>query len=65
MIEIGQIVKNLIPTEAVTINQIQMLGSMVSVKFTGVNSNRVNTKVLSTHEFEHLEVLTQEGSFNF
>ncbi len=65
MIEIGQIVKNLIPTEAVTINQIQMLGSMVSVKYTGVNSNRVNTKVLSTSDFEQLEVLTNEGSFNF
>ncbi|MDP3445705.1 MAG: DEAD/DEAH box helicase, partial [Ignavibacteria bacterium] len=65
MIEIGQIVKNLIPTEAVTINQIQMLGSMVSVKYTGVNSNKVNTKVLSTYEFDQLEVLAQEGSFNF
>ena len=65
MIEIGQIVKNLIPTEAVTINQIQMLGPMVSVKYTGVNSNRVNTKVLSNSDFEQLEVLTNEGSFNF
>jgi len=65
MIEIGQIVKNLIPNEAVTINQIQMLGSMVSVKYTGVNTNKVSTKVLSSIEFENLEVLTHEGSFNF
>ena len=65
MIKIGQIVKNLIPAEAVTINHIQMLGSMVSVKYTGVNSNRVNTKMLSTNTFEQLEVLTAEGSFNF
>jgi SNF2 family DNA or RNA helicase len=65
MIETGQIVKNLIPSEPVAINQIQMLGSMVSVKFTGINTYRVNTKVLSVNEFEKLEVLTQEGSFNF
>ncbi len=29
MIEIGQIVKNLVPSEAVTINHIQKMGSMV------------------------------------
>jgi hypothetical protein len=41
-IENGQIIKNLIPTEPVTINQIQPLGTMVSIKFTGVNTNRAN-----------------------
>jgi superfamily II DNA or RNA helicase len=64
-IEIGQIVKNLIPSEPVTVNQIQPLGSMVSIKFTGVNTNRANTKVISKAEFEALEMLSQEGTFNF
>jgi SNF2 family DNA or RNA helicase len=64
-IENGQIIKNLIPTEPVTINQIQPLGSMVSIKFTGVNTNRASTKVISREEFESLEILTQEGTFNF
>lgn len=64
-IETGQIVKNLIPTEAVTINQIQPLGSMVSLKYTGVNTNRVNTKVITKEQFELLEVLADEGTFNF
>lgn len=64
-IQINQIVKNLIPTEPVTINQIQPLGAMVSLKFTGVNSNKVNSKVISTADFDKLEVLTEEGSFNF
>lgn len=64
-IEIGQIVKNLIPTELVTINQIQPLGSMVSLKYTGVNTNRVNTKVIARDQFESLEVLAEEGSFIF
>lgn len=65
LVEAGQIVKNLIPTEPVTVNQIQLLGSMVSLKFTGLNTNRANTKVISKEEFETLEVLSQEGSFNF
>ncbi|WP_431215152.1 DEAD/DEAH box helicase [Puia sp. P3] len=64
-IETGQIVKNLIPAEPVTVNQIQPLGSMVSIKFTGVNTNRANTKVISKDEFDALEMLTQEGTFNF
>lgn len=64
-IQPGQIVKNLIPTEPVTINQLQPLGKMVSLKFTGVNSNRASTKVIPAAEFERLEVLTQEGTFNF
>lgn len=65
MVDKGQIVKNLIPSEPVTINKVQMLGSMVSLSFTGVNTNRASTKVISLSEFENLEVLTDEGSFNF
>ena len=64
-IQPGQIVKNLIPAEPVTINKVQKLGSSVSVSFTGVNTNRANTKVISTSEFDHLEILTDEGTFNF
>lgn len=65
MIEPGNIVKNLIPTEPVTINKVQMLGDMVSLTFTGINTNKANTKVVTNQEFENLEVLTDEGSFNF
>ena len=61
----GHIVKNLIPAEAVIINHIQALGSMVSIKYTGVNTNRTNTKVISNAAFEQLEALTEEGTFNF
>jgi superfamily II DNA or RNA helicase len=64
-VEQGQIVKNLIPSEAVTVNHIQTLGNMVSLKYTGVNTNRVNSKVITNEEFEKLEILTEEGSFNF
>lgn len=60
-----QIIKNLIPAEPVCINQVQQLGSMVSVKFTGVNSNRTSTKVIGQSDFDQQEVLSEEGSFNF
>jgi len=65
MVEKGQIVKNLIPTEPVTINKVQKLGSMVSLSYTGVNTMLANTKVVLLTDFEQLEVLTEEGSFNF
>lgn len=61
----GEIVNNLILSEPVIINNIKQLGSMVSVKYTGVNSNRVNTKVIPKEEFDSLEILASEGSFNF
>ena len=64
-IQAGQIVKNLLPTEPVTIDKIKPLGTMVSLKFTGVNTNRADSKVISTEEFEQLEVLTDQGTFNF
>lgn len=61
----GQIVKNLIPSESVEINKVKPLGTSVSITFTGINSKRVNTKVISSSEFDSLEILAEEGSFNF
>ena len=46
MIEVGNIIKNLIPTEAVVVNKIQKLGTMYSLKFTGVNTNKSSSKVI-------------------
>lgn len=65
MILPGKIVKNLIPSEPVVINKVQELGTMVSIYYTGVNTNKASTKVVSIAEYEALEVLTEEGSFNF
>ncbi len=64
-ITIGQIVKNLIPSEPIIINQIRELGRMVSISYTGVNSNVSSNKVIPRDEFERLEVLTSQGTFNF
>ncbi len=64
-IKSGTIVRNLIPAEAVVINHLQPLGSMVSIKFTGVNTNKTNSKVISNEVFEQLDAVTEEGTFNF
>ncbi len=64
-IEIGQIVKNLVANEAVVINHIQPLGDMISIKYTGINSSRSSTKIISALDFDSLEILSQEGKFNF
>jgi SNF2 family DNA or RNA helicase len=65
IIQPGQIVKNLILNEPVVINKVQTLGSMISIAYTGKTTNRANTKVISNAEYEVLEVLTTEGSYNF
>lgn len=64
-ININQIVKNLIPSEPVVINQIQDLGKMISVSFTGVSSNLSSNKIITRDAFEKLEILTSQGEFNF
>lgn len=61
----GQIVKNLIAAEPVIVSQIQDLGSMISVHYTGVNSNISSNKIITREAFEKLEVLTAQGEFNF
>jgi len=64
-IQPGQIVKNLIQGELVTITAVQPLGDSISLKFTGINSRKANNKVLTKVEYESLEVLAEEGSFDF
>ena len=61
----GQITKNLISSEPVIINRVQDLGRMVSVSYTGVNSNLASNKVIARADFDKLEVLTSAGLFNF
>ena len=65
MIETGQIIKNLIPSESVTITKVQKMGSMYSLSYTGINSKKANQKIINEETFQKLEILTKEGSFNF
>ena len=65
MIEAGSIVKNLIPGEPVVITKIQQLGSSISLSYTGINSQKSSSKVIKAAQMDKLEVVTEEGSFNF
>lgn len=65
MIETGNIIKNLSPTEAVVIDKIRQLGSKYSLSYTGVNTNKRGSKILDEQQMASLEVLTSDGEFNF
>ena len=65
MIETGNIIKNLSPTEAVVIDKIRKLGSKYSLSYTGVNTNKRGSKILDEQQLSALEVLTSDGEFNF
>ena len=65
MIETGNIIKNLSPTEAVVIDKIRKLGSKYSLSYTGVNTNKRGSKILDEQQMSTLEILTSDGEFNF
>lgn len=65
MVQIGDIVCNLKPTESVRIIKIQQLGNSYSLEFIGVTSNTKSSKVVTSQQIEELEVVTSDGSFNF
>lgn len=65
MIEIGNIVKNLIPSEAVEITKLKKLGSKFSVEYMGINSGKHSSRILTAEQIDALEILTNEGEFNF
>lgn len=61
----GKIIKNLLPDEPVKVTKIAPLGSMTSVHYVGINSNVSNNKLLTKHQLEKLEVISEDGIFNF
>lgn len=65
MIEVGNIVKNLNPAEAVKITSVKKLGNCFSLSYIGINSNKLGSKILNESQLETLEVLTDTGKFNF
>ncbi|HDR52412.1 MAG TPA: helicase, partial [Mariniphaga anaerophila] len=61
----GQIIKNLIPSEPVRINRISRLGSMTSIHYSGINTSISNNKMLSNEMLDKLEIISEEGMFDF
>ena len=64
-IEVGNIVSGLAPTESVEITKIQALGKKYSLSYTGVNTSRAGSKIVTAEQIDALEVLTADGEFNF
>ncbi|OGX88063.1 helicase [Hymenobacter lapidarius] len=64
-IQPGQIIDNLVPTEPVVITKVKQLGTMLALTFTGINSQRSNNKVITEAEAERLQIITEEGAFDF
>ena len=50
MIEAGNIIKNLTPLEAVTITKIRRLGKKYSLEYTGVNTNKSYSRILTEEQ---------------
>ena len=65
MIEVGNIIKNLSPHEAVIISKIKKLGTKYAIDYTGVNTNKNRSIILTASQIDNLEVITNEGEFNF
>lgn len=65
MVEVGNIIKNLSPSETVVIDKIQKLGNKYSLSFTGVNSQKRGSKIVDAQQLDALEVLANDGEFNF
>lgn len=61
----GNIVKNLIASEAVEIKAIQDFGEDLSIDYTGINSQQNGDLILPKEGLEKLELITQKGSFDF
>lgn len=65
MLQSGQIIKNLIPTEPVKIVSVKQLGSRYAVDYAGINTNRTGNKVITQETADLLELVSTDGAFNF
>ena len=65
MVQVGNIIQNLIPTESVIVTKVQPLGSHFSISYKGVNTNKASSVIIDAAKLETLEVVADEGKFNF
>ena len=65
MIKKGDIVKNLIADEAVTIDSIKKLASKWSIHYTGVSSKRDGNVIIDSDKLDALVVVATVGQTNF
>ena len=65
MVQVGNIIQNLIPTESVIVTKVQPLGSHFSISYKGVNTNKASSVIIDAAKLETLKVVADEGKFNF
>ena len=66
MIKSGQIIKNLVQTEAVSVVSCLPMGpDAYAVQYVGVNTEKKDSIILDKIRMESLEILTNENEFNF
>jgi len=65
MIKPNEIVKNLVPEEPVIIINVQSLGDKISIFYSGINSQKVDTKIIDKNDIHKLIFVTEKDSFNF
>jgi len=61
----GQIIRNITPHEPVRLTKVSAMGNMTALHYTGINSNISNNRLVPQDELEKLEVISEEGIFNF
>jgi len=61
----GQIIKNLVSSEPVRINRVSRLGSTTSIHYSGINTNITNNKMVPNELLHTLEIIKEEGVFDF
>lgn len=64
-LKVGQIVKNLVPTEPVQITKVEDFEGIYSITYVGVNSKVERALVISEDRVKQLEIVGTSGSFNF
>ena len=61
----GSLVKGLLEGEIARIEESKKIGISNSVRFTGVQSNKQDTRLLSDSDLQRLEIIGEEGTFSF
>jgi superfamily II DNA or RNA helicase len=64
-IQVGDIVKNLVPQEPVCIQEIKAQGSVYTLRFMGMQSRQVSTKIVPAAGLQNLHIVGREDAFNF
>ena len=64
-IQVGNLIKGLFESEIARIDDIKTHGKVISLRFTGLESNRQDTRIFSEFDLTKLVVIGKEGEFTF